>query len=163
MAIYFPNSNIQEINGKINIPGSTIVQVVETRSSATLAVNNWSTQNELFQASITPTQATNKILVYMYGAFRQDSAPTNWSLGYFWIWNITTNTNIIVSGWNGSTRMTIQSYEKCYLDSPNSTATQTYSFRVGNYPTGTEYYGNNPGNSNASDGYSYLRLTEITA
>jgi len=163
MAIYFPNSSVQEVNGKINIPGGNIVQIVEVSSSATLAVNNWSTQNELFQASITPTQATNKIIVYMYGAFRQDTAPVNWSLGYFWIYNITGNYLIMAPGWNGSTRMTIQSMEKCYLDSPNSTATQTYSFRVGNYPTGPEYYGNNSADSNASDGYSYLRLTEITS
>ena len=53
MPIVFPNATVSEVNNQIQIPGCAIVQQIETRSTATLAVNNWSTQNELFQASIT--------------------------------------------------------------------------------------------------------------
>jgi hypothetical protein len=161
MAIYFPNQNIQELGGKLNITGGTIVQQIEVRSTATYAAANWATQNELFTGSITPTVAGNKILVYIYAPFRMDAGAGTWSLGYMWVQNTTGNYNIITSGWNGTWRNTISSYEKVYLDSPNSTATQNYSFRVGNYPTGTCYW-NNSGQQN-SDGYAYMRLTELSA
>lgn len=161
MAIYFPNQNIQEIGGKINITGGTIVQTIEVRSTATYAAANWATQNELFTGSITPTVAGNKILVYIYAPFRMDAGVGSWSLGYMWVHNTTRNVNIITSGWNGTWRQTISSYEKVYLDSPDSVATQTYSFRVGNYPSGTCYW-NNTGQQ-GSDGYAYMRLTELSA
>jgi hypothetical protein len=161
MAIYFPNQNIQEISGKLNLTGGTIVQTIEIRSTATLSVANWATQNELFTGSITPTVAGNKILVYVYAPFRMDAGAGTWSLGFMWVHNVTRNANIITSGWNGTWRNTISSYEKQYLDSPGTTATQTYSFRVGNYPTGTCHW-NNSGQQ-ASDGYAYMRLQELTA
>lgn len=161
MAIYFPDQNIQEIGGKINITGGTIVQTIEVRSTATYAAANWATQNQLFTGSITPTVAGNKILVYIYAPFRMDAGAGTWSLGYMWVHNTTRNVNIITSGWNGTWRNTISSYEKVYLDSPNSTATQTYSFRVGNYPTGTCYWNNS--SQQQSDGYAYMRLTELSA
>jgi len=160
MAIYFPNQNIQEISGRLNVTGSTIVQTIEVRSTATLSVANWATQNELFTGSITPTVAGNKILVYVYAPFRMDAGLGNWSLGYMWVHNVTRNANVITSGWNGTWRNTISSYEKQYLDSPGTTATQTYSFRVGNYPSGTCHW-NNSGQQN-SDGYAYMRLQELS-
>jgi hypothetical protein len=162
MAIYFPNQNIQEISGKLNLTGGTIVQTIEVRSSAIFAAANWATQNEMFTGSITPTVAANKILVYIYAPFRMDVAVGNWSLAYMWVHNTTRNVNVITSGWNGTWRKTISSYEKQYLDSPGTTATQTYSFRVGNYPSGTCYWGNHPSNGNASDGYLYMRLQELS-
>jgi hypothetical protein len=162
MAIYFPNQNIQEISGKINVTGGlNVVQVIEVRSTATYAAANWATQNELFTGSITPTVAGNKILVYIYAPFRMDAGVGNWSLGYFWLANNTGGYNCITSGWNGTWRNTISSYEKQFLDSPGTTATQTYSYRVGNYPSGTCYW-NNSGSQN-SDGYAYMRLTELAA
>lgn len=160
MAIYFPDQNIREISGKLNPTGGTIVQMIEVRSTATYASANWATQNELFTGSITPTVAGNKILVYIYAPFRMDVTPLGWSLGYMWVQNTTGNYNIITSGWNGTQRSTISSYEKVYLDSPGTTATQTYSFRVGNYPSGTCYW-NNSGQQ-SSDGYAYMRLTELS-
>jgi hypothetical protein len=161
MAIYFPNQNIQEIGGKINITGGTIVQVIEVRSTATYAAANWATQNELFTGSITPTVAGNKILVYIYAPFRMDAGVGAWSLGYMWVQNTTGNYNVITSGWNGTWRNTISSYEKVYLDSPGTTATQNYSYRVGNYPSGTCYWNNTA--QQGSDGYAYMRLTELSA
>ena len=160
MGINFPNQTITETAGILNVTGGTVVQVVEVRSTATYASANWSTQNTLFSGSITPTSASNKILVYIYTPFRMDVA-SNWSLGYNWVYNTTQSRQIIRMGWNGTWRNTISSYEKLYLDSPASTAAQTYTIYVGNYPTGTTYW-NNP-SQNASDGYAYLRRTEISA
>jgi hypothetical protein len=160
MPIVFPNSTIQEIGGVVSVPGSRVIQTIETRSTATLSVANWATQNELFTAAITPTSTSSRILIYIHGSFRMDVAAGNWSLGYMWVHNTTRNVGLIASGWNGTTRLTISSYERKYLDSPNSTATQTYSFRVGNYPSGTCHW-NNTG-QNAHDGFAYMTLMEIS-
>ena len=160
MAIYFPNQNIQEISSQINVTGGTIVQMVETRSTATVTCNNWSTANFLFSATITPQVATNKILVYAFVPFRMDVAAGNWSLGYINVYRGLGTTYIMGSGWNGTWRKTISSWEKQYLDSPGSTATQTYAIYVYNYPSGPCVHNNNV--SSSHEGYAYLRMTEIS-
>lgn len=161
MSINFPNQSMQEVSAKIAVTGSGVpIQTIEYRSTNTYAAANWATQNELFTGSITPTSATSKILIYIYGPFRMDVGST-WSLGFMWVQNTTGNYNVITSGWNGTWRNVIGSMTRQYLDSPNSTATQNYSFRVGNYPSGTCYWNNS--SSQSSDGYAYMRLTEIAA
>ncbi len=160
MPIVYPNNTISEVsNAYISYPGN-IVQVVESRITATLSFQNWSTQNELGTASITPTSASNKILVYIHTNFRQDATQGTWSLGMIFLHNTTRNVALIRSGWQGGWRHTISHYSKSYLDSPNSTATQTYSLRGGNYPSGANMTMNT---GTASDGYSYIRLTEYAA
>lgn len=161
MGINFPNQTITETAGILNVTGGTAVQVVEVRSTTTVSSANWSTQNSFFSGSITPTSASNKILVYIYTPFRMDAGGGAWSLGYSWIYNTTQSRQIMKMGWNGTWRNTISSYEKLYLDSPASTAAQTYTIYVGNYPTGTTYW-NNSSQQN-SDGYAYLRMTEFSA
>jgi hypothetical protein len=161
LAIYFSNQNVQEINSKINATGGTIVQVVETRSTANLSCANWATANFLFSGTITPTVSTNKILVYAYIPFRMDAGAGAWSLGYIGVYRGLGTTQLMVSGWDGTWRNTISSWEKQYLDSPESTSTQTYAVYAYNYPSGTCYYNNN-GGQQASDGYAYLRMTEIS-
>lgn len=156
MAIYFPNNTITEVAANKIIFPKNVVQVVENAFTSTLSVNNWDTQNEIATVSITPTLATSQILVYVNIGFRADFT-SNWSLGYFWVYNNTRNAELTRSGWNGTWRNVIYDWSKHYLDSPGSTATQTYSLRCGNYPTGTHTF--NTGT--ASDGISYIRATEF--
>jgi hypothetical protein len=157
MAIYFPNNTITEVAaGKLLFP-KNIVQVVEAPITGSFTVNNWATQNEIGTVSITPTSATSKILVYISIGFRGDIAQGNWSLGYFWVRNNTSNVELTRSGWNGTWRHVIYHWSKHYLDSPASTATQTYSLRCGNYPSGAHSFNT----SLASDGICILRATEF--
>ena len=156
MAISFPNNTITEVAASKLLFPRNIVQVVENPITATLSTNNWATQNEIGTVSITPTSATSKILVYVNIGFRADFTGT-WSLGYFWVRNNTSNVELCRSGWNGTWRNVIYDWSKNYLDSPGTTATQTYSLRCGNYPTGTHTF--NTGT--ASDGICYIRATEF--
>jgi hypothetical protein len=161
MAIVFPNNTLQEVGvGKISSPGN-LIQVVEVPITASLSSANWATQNVLATATIVPTSVTSKILIYTNIHFRMDAGSGNWSLGYFWFYHDTTATQLMRSGWNGTWRNTISSWQKQFLHSPSSTATQTYSLRCGNYPSGTTYY-NNSG-QNGHDGLSYIRLMEFAA
>ena len=164
MAIYFPNQNIQEIGGGINITGSTVVQIQETRTTNTLAFYNWSTANFLMSGTITPKSASNKILVYVYIPFRFEANDGAWALGNFAVFRPNTSgSQLMNSGWEGGWRHIIHNWQKYYLDSPNSTSTQTYSVYCYNYPSGSgTMYVNNYGGQQASDGYAYIRLTEIS-
>ena len=157
MAIYFPNNTITEVGANKLLFPRNIVQVVESPITATLSVNNWDTQNEIGTVSITPTSANSQILVYVNIGFRGDIAQGNWSLGYFWLRNNTRNVELTRSGWNGTWRHVIYDWSKHFLDSPASTATQVYSLRCGNYPTGNHTF--NTGT--ASDGICYIRATEF--
>jgi hypothetical protein len=157
MAIYFPNNTITEVAaGKLLFP-KNIVQVVEAPITGSFTVNNWATQNEIGTVSITPTSATSQILVYVSIGFRGDIAQGNWSLGYFWLRNNTRNVELTRSGWNGTWRHVIYSWSKQYLDSPASTATQTYSLRCGNYPSGAHSFNT----ATAGDNICILRATEF--
>lgn len=157
MAIHFPNNTVTEIgSGKISYP-KKLIQVVDNAFTATLSVNNWATQNTIATATITPTSASNQILVYVNCHFSGYIAQGNWSLGYFWIYHNNSGAQIGRSGWNGTWRHTISNWSKSFLHSPGSTAAQTYSLRCGNYPSGA--HGFNTGN--AHDGISHIRLMEF--
>jgi hypothetical protein len=159
MAIVFPNNTISEVGlGQISYPRN-MIQVVDVPFTATLSVNNWATQNEIATATITPSSTNSKILVYVNIHFRGDITQGSWSLGYIWVRSNTRNVELMRSGWNGGWRHTISNWSKHYLDSPNSTAPQTYSLRCGNYPTGTHTF--NTGN--AHDGISHIRLVEFAS
>jgi hypothetical protein len=158
MAIIFPNNTISEVTPGFTYPGS-VVQVVEERITSTLSFNNWSTRNNLGSASITPTNASNKILIYMQTTFRQDSTQGTWSLGIISLFDAANN-ELMRSGWNGTWRHVIGMYQKQYLHSPGTTATQTYTMAGYNYPTNGTFYLNSGANS---DGVSIIRLMEFAA
>lgn len=158
MAINFPSNTITEVGlNRITYP-QNLIQVVNNEFTANLNTNNWSTQNEIATVSITPTSASSKILIYVMIHYNGYIAQGNWSLGYFWLRNNTNNTELTRSGWNGTWRHSLYSWSKHFLDSPGTTATQTYSLRVGNYPTGA--HGFNTSGSN-HDGKSYIRAMEF--
>jgi hypothetical protein len=158
MAIVFPNNTISEVAPGFTYPG-TLVQVVESRITATLSFNNWATRNNLGTASITPTSATSKILIYINTNFRQDSTQGTWSLGIISLYDAANN-QLIRGGWNGTWRHVIGMYQKQYLHSPGTTATQTYTLAAFNYPTDGTFYLNT---ATASDGITFIKLMEFAA
>lgn len=156
MAIVFPNNTISEVNSSfISYPGN-VVQIVESKITATVTCNNWATPNNIGSLSITPTSTTSKILIYVHMNMRMDMTQGNWSLCYLDLYNADRG-QLIISGWDGTWRHTIYSYRKQYLDSPSSTAVQTYTLRCYNYPIGVVAYFNT---NTSSDGLCYIRATE---
>ena len=165
MAIYFPDTQIQEVgSGIITIPG-TVVQCVEaviTGTLTTTTVGQWLSLSS-GTASITPTSTSNSIYIYYHTSFRKDHTQGSWSLGLIGLYHDTSLSFLSYSGWNGGWRHTINSFRKLYVHSPNSTATQTYSLRFYNHNPGsatTTFYGNA---ACAHDGNSYIRLMEVAA
>lgn len=164
MAIYFPNTQIQEVgSGVISIPG-TVIQCVESVITGTLATTTEQVWLPLSSGtvSITPTNVNNKIYIYYNSCFRKDNTQGNWSLGIIGLYHNTSSSLLSHSGWNGGWRHAIGSFRKMYVHSPNSIATQTYSLQFYNHSTGvaTTFYGNS---GCSHDGKSFIRLMEIAA
>jgi hypothetical protein len=158
MAIVFPNNTVSEVSPGFTYPGA-LVQVVEQTITATLSFNNWATFNALGSASITPTSATSNILIYIQTTFRQDSTQGTWSLGIIALRNAA-GTELIRGGWNGTWRHVIGMYQKQFLHSPGTTATQTYTIGGYNYPTNGTFLLNT---GTASDAKTVIRLQEFAA
>jgi hypothetical protein len=158
MAINFPNNTVSEVSPGFTYPGA-MVQVVEQVLTNNISFNNWSTFNTLGTASITPTNASNTILIYIQTTFRQDSTQGNWSLGLIALRNAA-GTELIRGGWNGTWRHVIGHYQKQYLHSPGTTATQTYTLGAYNFPSNGTFYLNN---LTSSDARTVIRLTEFAA
>jgi hypothetical protein len=159
VAIDFPNNTISEIGVNTITYPKNMIQVVDNTFSGNFSVNNWATQNEIATASITPKSASSKILVYVNVHFRGDIGAGNWSLGYIWVRNNSRNVELCRSGWNGTWRNTISNWSRYYLDSPGTTATQTYSIRCGNYPSGAHSFNQN----SAGDNTGHIRLMEFAS
>lgn len=164
MAIYFPNTNIQEVgSGVISIPG-TAIQCIESVITGTLATTTESAWLPMSSGSvsITPTNANNKIYIYYNSCYRKDNTQGSWSLGQIGLWHNNTSTILSQSGWNGGWRHAIGSFRKLYIHSPNSYDTQTYSIRFVNHGGGgtATFYGNT---GCSHDGKSFIRLMEIAA
>jgi hypothetical protein len=156
MAINFPNNTISEVAPGFTYPGA-MVQVVEQVLTNNIVFNNWATFNTLGTASITPTNANNTILIYIHTTFRQDSTQGTWSLGIIALRNAA-GSELIRGGWNGTWRHVIGHYEKQFLHSPGTTATQTYTLGGYNYPSDGAFYINN---ATASDARTIIRLQEF--
>jgi hypothetical protein len=59
------NNTISEVGlNRVSYPNN-VIQIVDNAFTGNFVVNNWATQNELATATITPTSATSKILVYV--------------------------------------------------------------------------------------------------
>jgi hypothetical protein len=160
MAIVFPNNTITDMGpGLISYPGN-VVQIVEQQLNVATSFYNWSTQNVLGTATITPTATTSKILVYVQSSFAFDPSAGQFSMGFWWLLNTTQSTTLISSGWQGVLAPTRNSFRKSYLDSPNSIATQTYSLRIGNYPAGSGTFYTPADGAVNSINYHIIRLTE---
>lgn len=160
VAIAFPNNTISEVGvNQISYPRN-MIQMVDNTFTANFTVNNWSTQNEIATATITPKSASSKILIYVNMHFRGDIAQGNWSLAFMYFRSNTRNIELFRSGWNGTWRHTINNWSRYYIDSPGTTATQVYSLRCANYPSGAHSF--NTG-SNSHDGKSHIRLMEFAS
>ena len=164
MAIYYNNgSSLAELAAnKISSLGH-VIQTVEVTQAGNQTYGSGA-GGDLFSAAITTSSASNKVLVYMFVYERIDPGNGPWAISFNGIRYSGPGTgngsNIIQSGWNGTTRYYLGHYEKYYLHSPGAAGTHTYTINVNNYPNGTTAYYNYAGNQN-SDGNGIIRLMEI--
>jgi len=167
MAINFSNGKeISELAvNKLYAEGS-ICQCVQVTNAGNHSVGN-NTLKDIFNASITTSRASNKVLTYFYVTERMDFGGNRWSIMFNYLrydgpsGANQNNSYLVDSGWNGTYRFYLGAYEKYYLHSPGVAGTHTYTVRCQSYNAGTGYvnYGGNQG----GDGTGVIRLMEVGA
>ena len=164
MAIFYSNggSLVELATNKISSLGH-VIQTVEVTQAGNQTFGSGG-GGDLFSASITTHAAANRVLVYMFVYERIDPGNGPWAITFN---NLRysgpgsgNGSNIIASGWNGTTRYYLGHYEKYFLHNPAAAGTHTYTANVNNYPNGATAYYNHAGNQN-SDGNGIIRLMEI--
>jgi hypothetical protein len=165
MAINFTGGELSAAGaGKIRSLGR-VIQTVEVRNNGNYAFGSGA-GGDLYSASITTSQASHRVLAYLFMYHRVDPGSGPWAIGF----NILryngpgsgNGSNLIHSGWNGTTNYYLGHYEKFYLHSPGVVGTHTYTANFVNYPQGSTHYVNHAGNQ-GGEGTGVIRLMEVAA
>jgi len=164
MGIYYGNgSSITELAANKLTTTGHIIQTQENTNAGNYGFGPGS-GGDLWSLSITTSSASSKVLIYLFLYERVDPGNGPWAIFFN---NLRysgpgsgNGSNLIASGWNGTTNYYLGHYEKYYLHQPGVAGTHTYTANTTNYPNGTTGYVNHAGNQN-SDGYGIIRLMEI--
>lgn len=137
------------------LPVGSVKQVVNVGSSTQTTTSSATAISTGLSASITPTSASSKILVFINCSIGQNGS-TYANLG---LWK---NGSALITfawaiGYTASAAANYTSYPYMYLDSPASTSSQTYTVYFNNAPaTGTTRF-------NSDNSISTITLMEIAA
>lgn len=120
------------------IPTAKVIQYVTASSASDFSTSNTTYQSTTLTANITPTSASNKVLVCAYGALRSPGASIGSQASLF-----NGSTDLLAA--NGgpqiffqagiSTNIQIVPWSACWLDSPASASQQTYTVKLRNTNT----------------------------
>ena len=138
------------------LPAGSVIQVVETTSTSTVT-NSTATPVDLLTVSITPSSASNKILVISSFTCQINPSANAYAGGFIYRGVSATGTQLQVLYWGVSSAVTSYgTFCLCRLDSPATTSAQNYSLSFAKASGGTS--------SVSTDGTRYtLTLLEIAA
>lgn len=126
-----------------NFPAGSVLQVVSANYSTQSSTTSTSGTDTGLSASITPSSASNKILVLHGGATHQATNPSL-SGPSFWLTdgsnNILSNFGLNGGGFGTSSAGNWSSYSMAFLHSPNTTSSFTYKIRVKTYNASSTIY-----------------------
>ena len=137
-------------------PAGSVIQVVETTSTSTVT-NSTGTPVDLLTVSITPSSASNKILVIGSFTCQINPSSNSYAGGFIYRGVSATGTQLQVLFWGVSSAVScFGTFCLCRLDSPSTTSAQNYSLSFARASGGTS--------SVSTDGNRYtLTLLEIAA
>jgi hypothetical protein len=138
------------------LPAGSVIQVVETTSTSTVT-NSTGTPVDLLTVSITPSSASNKILVISSFGCQINPTSNAYAGGFIYRGVSATGTQLQVLYWGVSSAViSYGTFCLCRLDSPSTTSAQNYSLSFARASGGTS--------SVSTDGTLYtLTLLEIAA
>ncbi len=136
-------------------PAGSILQVIESTSSTTVTTSG-GTESDLLTLSITPSSASNKVLVFINIDIQAN--PTSNAKAWVRLYRGTSSGTLIRTLKDGSEANEIASLSLSgqKLDSPNTTSAQTYTLTLARLSGGT--------NTVSTDGNPYfLQAMEVAA
>jgi hypothetical protein len=157
--ITFPNSTVQASAGKI-------LQVVSVTTTSQQTINNTTADLTGLSATITPTSASNKILV-LANVCMSNSNNGDAYVNLFRDATQLPSASKLFSLVNAGSLATAFTYSilnlgGTYLDSPNTTSAITYKMQGISTPSGILYVNRRGGDTNFT-GQSTITLMEIAA
>ena len=156
-----------------DLPAGTVLQVIQTAITAGFSTTSGSAVDITgLTATITPSSATNKILVITNFFANGDSSPypkfllkRNGSTVFIGdaVGSSTRQSAAMVTG--GSTTSEIISVATTYLDAPATTAAVTYKWQVSTFSSRTVYVGRSSASADANGSSipSTITLMEVAA
>jgi hypothetical protein len=158
MAINFSNNKtLAEEGSKISAPGR-IVQVIQTNNTSGMATSSTNPVDFFTSASITLTNASNKVLIEWHSDNRaNDWGDGVWNLYYMDLIHVQTGTQLSYTGYRGEYTHSIRHYRKSYMHTPGSVGPHSYKIRGWSYSAASTTFGTGAG----SDNIAYIRMTEI--
>jgi hypothetical protein len=127
-----------------NFPAGSVLQVVQTTYSTTVSTSSSSSTDTGLNASITPTSASNKILIMCAPTFRASSLSSTddaFVYGVLWRGAIDSGTSLIngfaMVGCRNSDFRSVPNMT--YLDSPATTSSVTYRLSMNSQNANTVY------------------------
>jgi len=136
-------------------PAGSILQVIESTSSTTVTTSG-GTESDLLTLSITPSSASNKVLVFINIDIQAN--PSSNAKAWVRLYRGTSSGTLIRTLKDGSEANEIASLSLSgqKLDSPNTTSAQTYTLTLARLSGGT--------NTVSTDGNPYfLQAMEVAA
>ena len=143
-----PSSGLQLADG--NMPAGSVLQVVSTTLTSTQSTTSGTpTDITNFSATITPSSASNKVLVFVTTQF---GGPAN-GYGYFLLLRGSTSiglgtsatglqVNVFLSSGYIDGVAAFRAASNSYLDSPATTSATTYKIQFASGNPGTAFYSN---------------------
>ena len=141
-----------------NFPTGSVLQVVSATTTTTTTTTSTSYVDTALSASITPSSASNKILVITTGNMQVSDLGNNYGDGFANITRGSTEisaTRIAINFGSTTWNDYISSVPLSYLDSPSTTSSTTYKVRIATSNSSVGYPG---GGSNSA---ATITLMEI--
>ena len=163
MAIYFPNSSITQVGGKIYTPGR-IVQTVSTLNTTALQTTSSSAVDYFTSNSITMTNAANKLVIEWHVDVRtNDWGDSAWNLYLMDLIHVQSGTQLAYTGYEGEFTYNIKHTHRSAYHAPGSVGPHSYKLRGWSYIAGKNTSFNGTGGWVGNDNQSWIRITEIAA
>ena len=151
------------VNGVPTGGGGGIVQIVQDKNSTEYSTTSNSVWTQMGPtASITPTSASNKILI-CYQMHQQNRTTGMHVLGRIYK-NAANLTDIGLISFQGTANDNIQYLTGMWLDSPATTSSVTYDlrFKLANSNTGSFYVNHLEAKGSETTVYSMMTLMEVS-
>lgn len=163
MAIYYPNgSSLQEISGRVYIPGH-VVQTVDTLNTNALVTTSTGPVDYFTSNPITLQSAGNRVVIEWHVDVRtQDWGDGVWNLYYMDLIHVQSGAQLAYTGYEGNYTYCIKHTHRSAYHVPGWVGPHSYKVRGWAYSAKTVYFNGTSGWV-GNDNQSWIRITEIAA
>ena len=155
-----PNLQSKISAPNLQLPSGSVVQVVQTSSSADESTTSTSFVDSNLSVNITPSSTSSKILVSYYTSVRKAPGDTNNAVFIQLLRDSTVITAQDYIAWNQQSQYGQGGVSVCHLDSPSTTSATSYKIYINSRSGYTAAYNRTANDTDA--GYTIRPRSTIT-